>query len=68
MLHFLLDRYAADSAGEPMSFRAWVERRYDPEALMAAYEADPAVELRRRPAAPARVTQAQPSQPTTQTS
>ncbi len=42
VLHFLLDRYAADSAGEPMSFRAWVERRYDPEALMAAYEADPA--------------------------
>ena len=42
VLHFLLDRYAADSAGEPMRFREWVERRYDPEALMAAYEADPA--------------------------
>ena len=26
----------------PASVRTWVERRYDPEALMAAYEANPA--------------------------
>jgi len=42
VLHFLLERYAADSAAEPMRFRDWVERRYDPEALEAAYQADPA--------------------------
>ena len=33
VLHFLLDRYAADRAVEPMRFREWVERRYDPAAL-----------------------------------
>jgi hypothetical protein len=32
-----LERYAADSAATPMSFREWVETRYDPEALAAAY-------------------------------
>jgi protein tyrosine/serine phosphatase len=37
VLHFLIGRYAADAAREPMSFREWVERRYDPEALMAEY-------------------------------
>jgi protein tyrosine/serine phosphatase len=42
VLHFLLERYAEDSAEEPMRFRDWVERRYDPEALMGDYEADPA--------------------------
>ena len=42
VLHFLLERYAADSAAEPMRFRDWVERRYDPAALEAEYEADPA--------------------------
>ncbi len=37
VLHFLLDRYAADTAEEPMSFRAWVATRYDADALMRAY-------------------------------
>jgi protein tyrosine/serine phosphatase len=37
VLHFLLDAYARDSAAEPMPFRDWVERRYDPAALMAEY-------------------------------
>lgn len=37
VLHFLLERYEADSAGAPMSFRDWVATRYDPEALMAEY-------------------------------
>jgi protein tyrosine/serine phosphatase len=38
VLHFMLERYQQDSAAEPMSFRTWVERRYDPAALMAAYK------------------------------
>ncbi len=42
ILHFMLDRYAADTAAEPMSFRAWVESRYDPEALTAEYRSDAA--------------------------
>lgn len=42
VLHFLLEAYAADTATMPMRFRDWVETRYDPDALMAAYEADPA--------------------------
>jgi len=42
VLRFLLDRYAADNEREPMAFRDWVERRYDPEALMRDYKADPA--------------------------
>jgi protein tyrosine/serine phosphatase len=37
VLHFMLERYAADAAETPMSFREWVETRYDPDALMAAY-------------------------------
>ena len=40
ILHFLLDRYAADAEAEPMSFRTWVETRYDPVALAAAYRSD----------------------------
>ena len=36
----MLERYAADAAETPMSFREWVEARYDPEALMAGYRAD----------------------------
>jgi protein tyrosine/serine phosphatase len=42
VLHFLLESYAHDSAAEPMSFREWVGRRYDPEALTAAYRSRPA--------------------------
>lgn len=42
VLHFLLDRYAADSAETPMDFRTWVETRYDRDALMRDYRADPA--------------------------
>ena len=37
VMHFMLERYAAESALEPMGFRAWVATRYDPEALMAEY-------------------------------
>lgn len=37
VLHFLLARYGADAAVEPMSFREWVETRYDRDALAAAY-------------------------------
>jgi hypothetical protein len=37
VLHFMLERYAADAAGTPMSFREWIETRYDPEAVMAEY-------------------------------
>ena len=37
VLHFLLERFAADREKQPMSFRTWVETRYDHEALMAAY-------------------------------
>ena len=35
-----IDRYAADAETEPMSFREWVETRYDPAALTAAYRSD----------------------------
>jgi protein tyrosine/serine phosphatase len=45
VLHFLLERYAADSAREPMSFRDWIERRYDPEALTAAYKGSAAADF-----------------------
>ena len=38
VLHLMLDRYAADSAAEPMSFREWIERRYDPAAIMAEHK------------------------------
>lgn len=42
ILHALLDRYAAEAEAEPMGFREWVETRYDPEALTAAYRSDAA--------------------------
>ena len=45
VLHFLLERYAADHAVEAMSFREWVERRYDPAALMAEYRSGGAADL-----------------------
>jgi protein tyrosine/serine phosphatase len=45
VLHFLLERYAADAAVEPMSFRQWVEKRYDPDALMAEYRSGGAADL-----------------------
>jgi protein tyrosine/serine phosphatase len=41
VMHFMLDRYEADARTEPMSFRRWVETRYDPEALMAEYRSNP---------------------------
>ena len=56
VLHFLLDRYAADSAAEPMRFRDWVERRYDPAALNRRIRGRSGGELPRRPGAAARVT------------
>lgn len=45
VMHFLFDRYARDSAAEPMTFRAWVETRYDPAALMAEYRSNPAADF-----------------------
>ena len=45
VLHFMIERYAAESAVEPMSFREWVERRYDPEELMAEYRGGGAADL-----------------------
>jgi protein tyrosine/serine phosphatase len=45
VLHFLLERFAADTAAEPMSFREWVERRYDPDALMAQYRSSGAADF-----------------------
>jgi protein tyrosine/serine phosphatase len=39
LLRFMIERYAADSAAVPMSFRQWVETRYDPAALAGAYRA-----------------------------
>lgn len=45
MLHTLIERYAADTAAAPMPFREWVETRYDPEALMAAYRSSGAADV-----------------------
>lgn len=45
ILHFMLDRYAADAESEPMGFREWVETRYDPEALTAAYRSGPVADF-----------------------
>ena len=39
IMRFMIERYAADSAREPMGFRDWVETRYDPAALADAYRA-----------------------------
>ena len=44
-MHFMLERYAAESAVEPMSFREWVETRYDREALMAEYRSGGAADF-----------------------
>ena len=45
VMHFMLERYAAESAVEPMGFREWVATRYDPEALMAEYRSGGAADL-----------------------
>ncbi len=45
VLHFLIERYAADAAAEPMSFREWVETRYDRDVLMAEYRSSGAADL-----------------------
>ncbi len=45
VLHFLLERVAADTAETPMSFRTWVETRYDPDALMEAYRSGAAADF-----------------------
>lgn len=37
ILHFMLDRYAADTAHAPIAFRDWIATRYDPDALTAEY-------------------------------
>ncbi len=39
ILDLMLDRFAADVADEPMTFRTWVATHYDPEALAAAFRA-----------------------------
>jgi protein tyrosine/serine phosphatase len=45
ILHFLIERYAADNARTPISFRAWIETRYDRERLMAEYRSGGAANL-----------------------
>jgi protein tyrosine/serine phosphatase len=45
VLHFMIERYAAESAAEPMSFREWVKTRYDPVALMAEYRSSGAADF-----------------------
>jgi protein tyrosine/serine phosphatase len=45
VLHFMLEQYGADAAETPMSFREWVETRYDPEALMAEYRSGAAADF-----------------------
>lgn len=37
ILRFTIQAYAADNDRSPLTFREWVERRYDPAALAAAY-------------------------------
>ncbi|MFT3973661.1 MAG: tyrosine-protein phosphatase [Amaricoccus sp.] len=37
IMRFMIARYAADAAREPIGFRDWVETRYDPAALALAY-------------------------------
>lgn len=41
IMRYMIARYADDAAREPMTFRQWVETRYDPAALTAAYQEDP---------------------------
>ncbi|MBB5223272.1 protein tyrosine/serine phosphatase [Amaricoccus macauensis] len=41
IMRYMIERYADDAAQEPMTFRQWVETRYDPAALTAAYQEDP---------------------------
>ncbi len=45
VLHFLLERYAAETAETPMPFRDWVATRYDADALMAEYRSDGATDF-----------------------
>lgn len=45
ILSFMIARYAADAAQTPMSFRDWVESRYDPQALVRSYRAGRASSL-----------------------
>lgn len=37
VLRFMIEQYAADAAREPTGFRNWIETRYDPDAITAAY-------------------------------
>jgi protein tyrosine/serine phosphatase len=39
VLGAVVDAYAAQLAAAPMPFRTWVEERYDPHALLAAFRA-----------------------------
>jgi protein tyrosine phosphatase (PTP) superfamily phosphohydrolase (DUF442 family) len=41
IVHELLDAYARDRADTGVDFETWVETRYDPEALTAAFRARP---------------------------
>jgi len=45
ILHFVIERYAADSARRPMPFREWIETVYDPERLMADYRSGAAADF-----------------------
>lgn len=45
ILRYVIARYAEDSARQRITFREWIENRYDPVALAAAYRADPAASL-----------------------
>lgn len=38
ILDYMLDAYETDFAARPVPVREWIETRYDPEALTAAYE------------------------------
>lgn len=42
IMRFMLERYASDARRSPVGFRDWAMTRYDPEALSAAFHAEPA--------------------------
>lgn len=45
IMRFMVERFAADTRRQPMSFRDWVSTRYDPDALTAAYRSSRAASL-----------------------
>lgn len=38
VLDFMLERYAADAAASPMTFREWLDAEYDPVAIKRAFK------------------------------